>query len=132
MNSEVPPPPIPRPEHNYVNDIVMSEVRDRANATQPRDIFDMRKLSCHTLNYMLPYLGFPYKSNFILLFICVAEPFNTAVESASARVTYQRGQLQSEVWFHGFVSRQDAEALLTRVCYFCNFYSKSILCLSYI
>ena len=83
LNSEVPPPPMPRPEHNYVNDIVMSEVRDRANATQPRDIFDM-------------------------------QPFNTAVESASARVSYQRGQLQSEVWFHGFVSRQDAEALVTR------------------
>lgn len=83
LNIEVPPPPMPRPEHNYVNDIVMSEARDRLNSVQPRDIFDM-------------------------------QPFNTAVESASARVSNQRGQLLSEIWFHGFVSRQDAEALLTR------------------
>lgn len=27
----------------------------------------------------------------------------------------QRNQLQNEVWFHGFVSRQEAEALLTKV-----------------
>lgn len=81
LNSEVPPPPMPRPEHNYVNDVVMSEARDRLNSVQPRDIFDM-------------------------------QPFN--IESASARVSNQRSQLLSEVWFHGFVSRQDAEALLTR------------------
>lgn len=43
LNIEVPPPPMPRPEHNYVNDIVMSEARDRLNSVQPRDIFDMRK-----------------------------------------------------------------------------------------
>lgn len=42
------------------------------------------------------------------------EPFN--IESASARVSNQRSQLLTEIWFHGFVSRQDAEALLTRVC----------------
>ncbi|XP_052120369.1 SHC-transforming protein 1 isoform X2 [Frankliniella occidentalis] len=83
LNSEVPPPPIPRPEHNYVNDSVMSEARDRLNSVQPRDIFDM-------------------------------QPFNTAVESTSARVSNQRGQLLNEKWFHGFVSRQEAEALLTR------------------
>lgn len=58
-----------------------------------------------------------------LMTITFAEPFNTAVESASARVSNQRGQLLSEIWFHGFVSRQDAEALLTRVFLNCaNFF----------
>ncbi|XP_063239404.1 SHC-transforming protein 1 [Bacillus rossius redtenbacheri] len=39
------------------------------------------------------------------------QPFTAAVPTASAS---QKLQLQREVWFHGPVSRQDAEALLTK------------------
>ncbi|KAJ8872500.1 hypothetical protein PR048_026106 [Dryococelus australis] len=45
------------------------------------------------------------------MFLLQAEPFTAAVPSVG---TSQKLQLQKEVWFHGPVSRQDAEALLTK------------------
>ncbi|PSN41290.1 SHC-transforming protein 1 [Blattella germanica] len=71
LNCEVaaPPMPLPRREHDYVNDVVVNS---------NRDVFDM-------------------------------QPFSAAMPAA------QRVQLQREVWFHGPVSRQEAETLLTRV-----------------
>jgi len=76
LNCEVAPPPMPLPrrEHEYVNDIVINN---------NRDVFDM-------------------------------QPFNTAVPTDILAPASQRVQLQREVWFHGPVSRQEAETLLTR------------------
>ncbi|GFG28811.1 hypothetical protein Cfor_03033 [Coptotermes formosanus] len=76
LNCEVAPPPMPLPrrEHEYVNDMVISN---------NRDVFDM-------------------------------QPFNTAVPTDVLAPASQRVQLQREVWFHGAVSRQEAETLLTR------------------
>ncbi|PNF36933.1 SHC-transforming protein 1 [Cryptotermes secundus] len=76
LNCEVAPPPmpVPRREHDYVNDMVMSS---------SRDVFDM-------------------------------QPFSVAVSSEILAPASQRVQLQREVWFHGPVSRHEAETLLTR------------------
>ncbi|KDR18487.1 SHC-transforming protein 1 [Zootermopsis nevadensis] len=76
LNCEVAPPPMPLPrrEHDYVNDMVVSS---------SRDVFDM-------------------------------QPFSAAVPTDILAPASQRVQLQREVWFHGPVSRQEAETLLTR------------------
>ncbi|XP_069700957.1 SHC-transforming protein 1 [Periplaneta americana] len=76
LNCEVAPPPMPLPrrEHDYVNDIVINS---------NRDVFDM-------------------------------QPFGAAVPTEILAPASQRVQLQREVWFHGPVSRQEAETLLTR------------------
>lgn len=41
LNCEAPPPPVPHPAHNYVNDFV---VGNKNHNSQPRDVFDMRML----------------------------------------------------------------------------------------
>jgi hypothetical protein len=51
----------------------------------------------------------------LTIYVYDLEPFNTAVPTDILAPASQRVQLQREVWFHGPVSRQEAEALLTRV-----------------
>lgn len=51
----------------------------------------------------------------LTVYVYVLEPFNTAVPTDILAPASQRVQLQREIWFHGPVSRQEAETLLTRV-----------------
>ncbi|XP_060867330.1 SHC-transforming protein 1 [Metopolophium dirhodum] len=73
LNCEAPPPPVPHPAHNYVNDFV---VGNKNHNSQPRDVFDMQPFVDH-------------------------EPLPVMVP-----------KLQDEIWFHGSITRQHAEALL--------------------
>ncbi|XP_034934049.1 SHC-transforming protein 1 [Chelonus insularis] len=77
--------PPPQPEHNYVNDTVIAANRDcRKDPSSMFDVFDM-------------------------------QPFSTAIsEMNKLSPRSQKQQLKLEVWYHGSVSRSEAEAMLTK------------------
>ncbi|XP_024947119.1 SHC-transforming protein 1 isoform X2 [Cephus cinctus] len=75
----------PMAEHNYVNDTVIAATRE--NRREPMSFFDAFDM----------------------------QPFNeTMPEFNNLSLRSQRYQLKQEVWFHGCVSRFEAESMLTR------------------
>ncbi|XP_012285322.1 SHC-transforming protein 1 [Orussus abietinus] len=73
------------PEHNYVNDTVIAANKD--SRREPLSLFDAFDM----------------------------QPFSTAIsEMNKLSPRSQKYQLKQEVWFHGSVSRSEAEAMLTR------------------
>lgn len=74
-----------QPEHNYVNDTVINSTRDCKRETSTLfDAFDM-------------------------------QPFSTAIsEMNKLSPKSQKQQLKHEVWYHGSVSRSEAESMLTK------------------
>ncbi|XP_020286969.1 SHC-transforming protein 1 isoform X2 [Pseudomyrmex gracilis] len=72
-------------EHNYVNDSVIAANRDNhRDPTSFFDVFDM-------------------------------QPFSSAISDMSRLSPHsQKQQLEQEIWFHGSVSRSEAESMLTR------------------
>ncbi|XP_014295385.1 SHC-transforming protein 1 isoform X1 [Microplitis demolitor] len=77
--------PLTPPEHNYVNDTVIAANRDSRKETSSLfDAFDM-------------------------------QPFSTAIsELTKLSPRSQKQQLKQEVWYHGSVSRSEAESMLTK------------------
>ena len=73
------------PEHNYVNDSVIAASREsHRDQTSLFDVFDM-------------------------------QPFSSAISDMNRLSPYsQKQQLKQEIWFHGSVSRAEAESMLTR------------------
>ncbi|XP_001602298.2 SHC-transforming protein 1 isoform X1 [Nasonia vitripennis] len=73
------------PEHNYVNDTVIAANRD--NRREPATFFDAFDM----------------------------QPFSTAIsEMNKLSPQCQKQQLKQEIWYHGSVSRSEAESMLTR------------------
>ncbi|XP_012231756.1 SHC-transforming protein 1 [Linepithema humile] len=73
------------PEHNYVNDSVIAANRD--NHRDPASMFDVFDM----------------------------QPFSSAISDMSRlSPRSQKHQLKQEIWFHGSVSRSEAESMLTR------------------
>ncbi|EFN88952.1 SHC-transforming protein 1 isoform X2 [Harpegnathos saltator] len=73
------------PEHNYVNDNVVATNRD--NHREPASLFDVFDM----------------------------EPFSLAISDMNRlSPRSQKQQLKQEIWFHGSVSRAEAESMLTR------------------
>ncbi|XP_074099406.1 SHC-adaptor protein isoform X1 [Cotesia typhae] len=76
--------PLTPPEHNYVNDTVIAANRDTRKEPSLFDAFDM-------------------------------QPFSTAIsEMNKLSPRSQKQQLRQEVWYHGSVSRSEAESMLTK------------------
>ncbi|XP_029042440.1 SHC-adaptor protein [Osmia lignaria lignaria] len=73
------------PEHNYVNDSVIAATREsHRDQTSLFDVFDM-------------------------------QPFSSAISDMNRLSPHsQKQQLKQEIWFHGSVSRAEAESMLTR------------------
>ncbi|CAK9814673.1 SHC-transforming protein 1 [Anthophora plagiata] len=73
------------PEHNYVNDSVIAATRENhRDQTSLFDVFDM-------------------------------QPFSSAISDLNRLSPHsQKQQLKQEVWFHGSVSRAEAESMLAR------------------
>ncbi|XP_031849943.1 SHC-adaptor protein [Nomia melanderi] len=73
------------PEHNYVNDSVIAANREsHRDQTSLFDVFDM-------------------------------QPFSSAISDMNRLSPHsQKQQLKQEIWFHGSVSRAEAESMLTR------------------
>lgn len=73
------------PEHNYVNDSVIAASREnQRDQTSLFDVFDM-------------------------------QPFSSAISDMNKLSPHsQKQQLKQEIWFHGSVSRAEAESMLTR------------------
>lgn len=87
--------------HEYINDIVTDDTK----TNQPRDVFDMRKFE-RAVSYFCSVHSI---SNSNICFRIFTEPFiNNEVVNSNSR-------LQEEVWYHGNISRQQAEALLKQV-----------------
>lgn len=73
------------PEHNYVNDSVIAANRD--NHRDPASLFDVFDM----------------------------QPFSSAISDMNRlSPRSQKQQLKQEIWFHGSVSRSEAESMLTR------------------
>ena len=106
LSTEGPPPPPPIPkEPQYANESAIKQ-----NSANIKDPFDMRKLR-------LPKT----KNDAREILPPSAEPFSMQLNqmggtNKSLPLT-QRLDLQKEIWFHGPVSRRDAELLLKNVSF---------------
>ncbi|XP_063980658.1 SHC-transforming protein 1 [Diachasmimorpha longicaudata] len=76
-----------QPEHNYVNDTVVATSHENRPSPQPSSLFDAFDM----------------------------QPFSTAIsEMNKLSPRFQQNQLKTEAWYHGSVSRPEAESMLTK------------------
>nr|SVE74292.1 EOG090X098F [Daphnia barbata] len=102
----------PFPDHEYVNGI-MGSSSDFKNATVTKDPFDMHPFSAALPSPLPSSLLAP---NTGTLGTGSARPVPTlqrvAAKAGKARVSPLEAQLLQEIWFHGPISRKEAEDLL--------------------
>ncbi|KAJ8681327.1 hypothetical protein QAD02_017114 [Eretmocerus hayati] len=84
LSSDGPTMSSSNPEHNYVNDTVIASTRD--SRREPATFFDAFDM----------------------------QPFSTAISEMKLSPQLQKQQLKQEVWYHGCVSRTEAESMLNR------------------
>jgi hypothetical protein len=99
-------------EHDYVNHDVAPHAEKLENGN---DVFDMRKrhfIFCCTPKDYRYILGC---NCHVPTYFVHTEPFSTTLTAGAAGLSHQRQQLEQELWFHGPISRKDAETILKNV-----------------
>nr|CAG4638573.1 EOG090X098F [Cyclestheria hislopi] len=85
------------PDHDYVNGVMSSSAGDFKSASNFKDPFDMHPFSAALPSPLPPG---------------AMKSIKTASKTSKGRVMQNETQLSQEIWFHGPISRKEAEDLL--------------------